>query len=134
MRKLSIIISILLWVMMLTGCFVSDASDEGKNVDESKSTAQTTSSISNNDEKETENAETEKKTDSGVSLEEQVVLDQDGVLITVKSLDTKSLFGPEIKLAFENSSDEPVMIQTRNSSVNGIMVDFMLSCEIDAGK
>ncbi len=26
------------------------------------------------------------------------------------------------------------MIQTRNSSVNGIMVDFMLSCEIDVGK
>ena len=134
MRKLSIIISILLWVMMLTGCFVSDASDEGKNVDESKSTAQTTSTIANNDEKETENTGTEKKIDSGVSLEEQIILDQDGILITVKSLDTKSLFGPEIKLAFENSSDEPVMIQTRNSSVNGIMVDFMLSCEIDAGK
>lgn len=134
MRKLSIIISILLWVMMLTGCFVSDAPDEGKNVDESKSTAQTTSTIANNDEKETENTGTEKKTDSGVSLEEQIILDQDGILITVKSLDTKSLFGPEIKLAFENNSDEPVMIQTRNSSVNGIMVDFMLSCEIDVGK
>ena len=67
------------------------------------------------------------------TIEEQVLVDQDGVKITAKSMST-SLFGPELKILIENDSDVDLCVQTRNASVNGFMVDTMISEEVAAGK
>ncbi len=69
-----------------------------------------------------------------VTIEEQVVLDKNGIKITAKSLETKGIFGPEIKLLIENNSDTNVTVQARNVSVNGYMVETMLSSDVAAGK
>ena len=45
-----------------------------------------------------------------------------------------SLFGPEIKLYIENNSGKDLTIQCRNVSVNGYMVDTMMSVDIVNGK
>ena len=68
------------------------------------------------------------------SIEETVLLDQDGIKITAKNLNVDGTFGPEIKLLIENNRAEAVTVQTRNSSVNGYMVETMMSTDIAPGK
>ncbi len=69
-----------------------------------------------------------------VTIEEAVVFDQGGIKITAKSLDMTGFFGPAIKLLVENDSSKSVTVQARNSSVNGYMVDNMMSVDVAAGK
>lgn len=69
-----------------------------------------------------------------VTIEEQVVLDEQGVRITVLSLDLDSWFGPTINLLIENNADKNLTVQARNCSVNGAMMDPYFSCDVAAGK
>lgn len=69
-----------------------------------------------------------------VSIEEQVVLDEQGVRITVLSLDQDSWFGPTINLLIENNAEKSLTVQARNCSVNGAMIDPYFSCDVAAGK
>lgn len=68
------------------------------------------------------------------SIEETVLVDEQGVKITAKGLDAGSLFGPELKLLIENESGKDLIVQARNASVNGYMVDAMLSADVVSGK
>ena len=69
-----------------------------------------------------------------VTVSEQVLLDQDGVKVTLQSLELDGWFGPELKLLLENDTDKAVTVQVLNVSVNGAMVDGYLSCSLSAGK
>lgn len=73
-------------------------------------------------------------TPSAAAIEETVLLDSAGIKITAKSLNTDGLFGAELALLIENNSGKNVTVQTRNSSVNGYMVETMMSTEIADGK
>lgn len=68
------------------------------------------------------------------TIAETVLLDEKGVKITAKSLDADALFGPEIKLLIENNSGEDLTFQARNSSINGYMVETMMSVDVVSGK
>lgn len=85
----------------------------------------------------TENLEKELKKEepaTKIDVLEQVLLDQEGILITLKSLELDELFGPSLKVLVENNSDKSITVQTRESSVNGIMADTMFSCEVGPAK
>ncbi|MDR1564133.1 MAG: hypothetical protein LBS74_04160 [Oscillospiraceae bacterium] len=69
-----------------------------------------------------------------VTVEEQVLLEKDGVKITLKSIEFGGLFGPELKVLIENDSANNITVQTRDSVVNGFMVDFILDEEVEIGK
>lgn len=71
---------------------------------------------------------------SEVTVEPMVLLDQDGVKIQAKELAADSLFGAELKIFIENDTDKDLTIQCRNSSVNGYMVETMISADVAAGK
>lgn len=71
---------------------------------------------------------------SEVTVEPMVLLDQDGVKIQAKELAADSLFGAELKILIENDTDKDLTIQCRNSSVNGYMVETMISADVAAGK
>ena len=68
------------------------------------------------------------------SIEEAVLVDEAGVKITAKSLDMDGLFGPSIKLLIENNSEKSLTVQSRSASVNGYMIETMLSSDVAAGK
>lgn len=68
------------------------------------------------------------------TIEEVVVLDELGVKITAKKLENDSFFGPELKLLIENNSGKNLTIQSRNTSVNGYMVDTIMSADVVDGK
>lgn len=69
-----------------------------------------------------------------VTISEAVLVDEAGVKITAKSLATDGFFGPEIKLLIENNSGKDLTFQCRNASVNGYMVETMMSVDVVNGK
>ncbi len=69
-----------------------------------------------------------------ITIEETVLLDEEGVKITAKSINMDAFFGPEIKVLIENNSGKDLTIQCRNSSVNGFMVGTMFSADVANGK
>lgn len=81
-------------------------------------------------------AETEADTPAAVTdtIEESVLLDQNGVKITAKSLDKSGWMGPELKLLIENSTEKNLTVQVRDASVNGYMISTSMSEDVSAGK
>lgn len=80
-------------------------------------------------------SEPETETPMGdVTVNEQVVLDEQGVRVTVLSLEDDNWFGPTLKLLIENNTEKNLTVQTRNTSVNGVMMDPYFSCDVAAGK
>ena len=67
-------------------------------------------------------------------IEETVLLEESGIRITAKSLDMDDIFGPQVKLLIENESDANVTVQCSSASVNGYMVDTMMSVDVVSGK
>jgi len=88
----------------------------------------------------TPNAEVEESPQAGqaedteITIEETVLVDEAGVKITAKSLNDDGLLGAEVKLLIENSSGKDLTFQCRNSSVNGYMVETMMSVDVVDGK
>lgn len=68
------------------------------------------------------------------TIEEAVLVDQKDIKITAKSFNASGIFGPSIKLMIENNGSKSVTVQARNASVNGYMVETMMSCDVAAGK
>ena len=65
----------------------------------------------------------------------EAVYDEGGIKIIVKGLsEGDSWLGPGIVLYIENATDSAIMVQARDVSVNGFMVDPLFSCDIAAGK
>lgn len=107
---------------MLTGCGSSEATIDKEIVE--------------NTDEETEEAEKEEKEEASVAnvtVEETVLLDENGIKITATGLED-GWFGTDLKLLIENNSEKDVTVQARNSSVNGFMVDTMMSEDVVAGK
>lgn len=69
-----------------------------------------------------------------VTIEETVIYDEGGIKVTAKSLSTSGLFGPELKLLIENGSNTAVTVSSRSCSVNGYMVESLMSEDVAAGK
>ncbi len=68
-----------------------------------------------------------------VTIESSVIYDANDIKITAKSLVFDNLLGPMLKVKLENNSDRAMQISTTNFSVNNLMVDALLYCELDAG-
>lgn len=69
-----------------------------------------------------------------ITVQEQVLLDKDGIKITLLSLDFDSWYGPTLSLYAENNTNKDVSIQTRGLSVNDAVVDAYYYTELAAGK
>lgn len=68
------------------------------------------------------------------TIEPAVLLEQDGLKIQAKELVKDGLFGPELKILIENESGKNLTVQCRNASINGYMVETMISAEVASGK
>ena len=139
MKKLLSLILALAMIFCLCACGEGSTSASGSSAtNDSSSGIKAPSSIStaSPDTAETtsaEPAEKEAKSD-GLTIEEAVIFDQGDIKITAKSIDTDGMFGPEIKLLIENNSSTDITVQSRNASVNGYMIETMLSADVAAGK
>lgn len=135
-KYLSLVLSLVL-ALSLTACGTSPndvktpSNVSGVTDGQDKKPAEPTKEV----EEPAETAEpTAPSTPDDVTIEETVLLDEQGVKITAKSLEMDSLFGPEVKLLIENDSGKNLTVQCRDSSVNGYMTDTMMSVEVADGK
>lgn len=71
---------------------------------------------------------------AGVTIEEQVLVDQDGVKITATGYVTDSIWGDGIKLLIENYTDKNLTIGCEAMIVNDYMVTDLFACDVAAGK
>ena len=69
-----------------------------------------------------------------ISIEEQVLLDQDGIKITAIEYVADSIWGDGIKLLIENNSDKTVGIGCETLIVNDYMIDNLFTTTVAAGK
>ena len=72
--------------------------------------------------------------DDDISIGEQVIYEGNDIRVTALGFDSEDFFGPAIKVLIENNSPKDITVQSRNSSVNGLMVDAIFSSDVAAGK
>ena len=89
---------------------------------------------------EKESEETEEKVEKEIytldetpTIEEKVIVDEKGIRITALKLDYSGSFGPRIDMLVENNTNRDVMIQSRDSSINGAVVESNFTFDIAAG-
>ena len=68
------------------------------------------------------------------SVEGTVIVDQNGVKVTVGNLDYNGEYGPELKLLIENNTGRGLSIDAMDESVNGCMVSTSLNEKVNAGE
>ena len=74
-------------------------------------------------------------TPSNPQIPETVVSEQNGVRITLVSLDySHSILGPELKFRIENTTTQNLTVQVRNTSVNGYTITPVMSADVGAGE
>lgn len=69
-----------------------------------------------------------------LAIGETVLFDQDGIRAVATGITEDGWFGPEINILVENNTDRKIVVQSRNFSVNGAMINTILSCDVEAGK
>lgn len=123
-RTLAIILAIIL-AMSLVAC--GSPSDE-----EIKEPSNVVTG--NNTEEGQQEEQVEEPEETEATISETVLVDEASIKITAKSLEVDEVFGPEIKLLIENNSGKDLTFQCRNASVNGYMVETMMSVDVVNGK
>lgn len=71
---------------------------------------------------------------SAATIAETVIFEGEGVKVTAKSLVLDGFMGPQIKLLIENDSGKDLTFQCRDASVNGYMVEALMSVDVVSGK
>ncbi|MBQ7876017.1 MAG: hypothetical protein IJ316_01885 [Clostridia bacterium] len=69
-----------------------------------------------------------------ITVKEQVIYDADDVKVTVKGISFDGYFGPELDVLIENNNEYDITVCTSDSTVNGLVVDCSLYCDVPAGK
>lgn len=75
----------------------------------------------------------DKETDA-ITIEKQVLVDQEGIVITATEYTSDSIWGDGIKLLLENNSDKTVRVGCSALIVNNYMINDLFSSEIAPGK
>lgn len=122
MKKLLQLFILCVLTISLFGCGGSDSSKE--------------TSSSSKDESVTETKKEEPKNEKNkkLTLDEQVIYEEDGIKITLKEAEIKKANSPSLPVVIENETEQTICVQVRNLAVNGIMYDAMFSCEVAPGK
>lgn len=69
-----------------------------------------------------------------VTIEEQIVLDQEGIVVTATEYTTDAIWGDGIKLLIENNSDQNVSVGCKALIVNDYMITEFFVSDVAAGK
>ncbi len=69
-----------------------------------------------------------------ITIEEQILLDRDGIKVTAKEYVEDSIWGDGIKVLVENNSDKNLGVGCNALIVNNYMITDLFSCDVAAGK
>ena len=135
-RRYGLIAALLCLPLMAAGCSSSseepkevvttDAADTSGGAEEAEETAAA--------EETEENAAAEAEDSGVVTIEEQVLVDQDGIKITATEYVTDGFMGDGIKLLVENNTDQDYSIGCDALIVNDYMITDLFACDVAGGK
>lgn len=130
-RRLAIILCFLICAsVVLVGCSSSDSSGTreivaSNNDPASSSSADSSDSISKED---------DSAVSADITIEEQVLVDQNNIVITAKEYVSDSIWGDGIKVLLENNSDKDVTVSCNALIVNDYMITDLFASQIASGK
>lgn len=126
MKRLLVIFVSLFVVIGLSAC---DGETEEKEIGNVTSSNEDQSEQNSDDED--KNATNGEEQNSESNTYDEVLLDDDVAVVTLKSIETvkDDIFGDEhkIKLEIENKSDKTIVVQSDEVSIDGLMVDDMVA-------
>ena len=129
-KLLPIVLCLAIFATMALGSGSSD-SGETKEIVTTESSAAAADSAENQDnEATTDKAEVAES----VTIEEQVLFEQDGIVVTAQEYVTDNIWGDGIKLLLENNSDKTVTVSCKALIVNNYMISDLFVSEVAAGK
>lgn len=120
----------ILCLILVLSLFALMAMGSGSSSSSSSTTPITSSSNSSS----SSSASTPEKKVELPTIEEQVILDQDGVKVTAKEYVNDSFWGDGIKLLIENNSSKNLGVGCNALIVNNYMISDLFSSTIAAGK
>ena len=128
MKKRTKVLAAILCLTLFAGMAMgSGSSGETKDVASSDG-SETTADSSTNDGAESSSSKAD------VSIDESVIVDQDGIKITATEYVSDSIMGDGIKLLVENNSDKDYTVGCDALIVNDYMITDLFVSEIAAGK
>lgn len=135
MKRVSVYILSIMLVLALSACAspksdINDkqAADDKSRNEESINDSTDKGNISEND------TNAENTSNKAVSIEKQVIYEGKNIRVTATGLKFDDFFGPSVSVLIENDSDKNITVQTRKTSINGIMVETVFSSDVAAGK
>ncbi len=128
MNRSRILAGIAAAAILLSGCSSSPKKEESTDKSEQVSEKKTDKTESTSQEKKEDQKESSKE-----AFTPQVIYDQNGVKVTATGYED-SYLGESLKLNVENNSEKNWAVQARDASVNGIMVNPIMSIDVAAGK
>ena len=141
-RFISGVLCALLATSMLIGCSSSDSSEPKEIVAKEEATKEEAEEATEEEKSTEDDTEAEEKTDTAVeddkkadiTIEEQVLVDRDGIKVTAKEYVNDDIWGEGIKVLIENNSDGDVSVGCDALIVNDYMISDLFGAEIAAGK
>ena len=111
----------------------SSSSDDKKTVTGTNQATESESKSDSDSNSENETKAEEAKSEE-ITIDEQVLFDQDGIKITAIGYEIDRIWGDGIKLLLENESDKTVTVGCDALIVNNFMISDLFVSEIAAGK
>ena len=121
-KKVRLLVTLLCMSMIFAvvqGCGSSD-SDGEKDI------------VSSENKGDSANTEDDRKTT--ITIEEQVLFERDGIVVTAKEYVTDDIWGDGIKLLIENNSDKSITVGCNALIVNNYMISDLFVSGVAAGK
>ncbi|WP_033164640.1 hypothetical protein [Clostridium sp. KNHs205] len=127
-KWIAILLCLVLFASMAMGCGSSDPVETKDVVTSEKPEV-------SGDETTNDAAEEAKESSSAaVTIEKQVLVNQDDIVITAAEYTSDAIWGDGIKLLIENNSDTNVTVSTNALIVNNYMISDIFVAEVAAGK
>ena len=128
-------LSICTVAVLLTGCGSSGPSESKGIVQEEKAEGEMqTEDKETEEEPSEETVAAEKSEGVDISIDEQVLVDQDGIKITALKYVKDSIWGDGIKVLIENETEKDVMVGCNALIVNDYMINDLFASDVAAGK
>ena len=113
--------------------FASIASGSSSKSDETRQLTDSTEAVEENTDTEEEGQETISAGDNEFTIDEQVLIDENGLKITATGVEDDSIWGLGIRLLIENTSDTDYGVGCSALIVNDYMITDLFSSQITAG-
>ncbi len=127
MKKKTKLIAVLLCLVLFASMAMGSGSSDSAGTKDVSTASDETKENATDDDKEV-------ATSTDTTIEEAVIVDQDGIVITALEYTTDSIWGEGIKLLVENNSEKNVTVSCKSLIVNDYMISDLFVSSVAAGK